>query len=427
LSMTTRPVVGFVGLTHLGVNSAAATAERGFQVIGFDPDRGVVERLASGDLPIAEPGLDELLRANAHRLTFTSGPEALSRCDIVYISADVPTDARSGSDLTPIRQLISLAIQHLSDRGLLVVLSQAPPGFTREIRGLEPHRLMYQVETLVFGRAVDRALNPERFIVGLHAASASLDPRYRTLLDAFGCPILPMVYESAELAKIAINCCLVASIGVANTLAELCEQVGADWGEIAPALKLDARIGPSAYLTPGLGIAGGNLERDLTTVLDLADRHDTDAGIIRALIANSRRRQGWAVQTVRAALPGAKGRLAVWGLTYKENTHSIRNSPSLATLQQLPDFAVTVHDPVAPLSVVSHPNAAAAADPLDALVDADALLILTPWAEYRRQTVQDIAARLKGRLVLDPYRVLDVRAARAAGLDYRALGLGDDA
>src|SRR6202007_1428128 len=109
----------------------------------------------------------------------------------------------------------------------------------------------------------------------------------RDVVDAFGCPILPLRYESAELAKISINFCLVASIGVANTLAELCESIGADWAEIVPALRLDRRIGPHSYLSPGLGIAGGNLERDLRTVLDLAADRRADTGIVEAWIANS--------------------------------------------------------------------------------------------------------------------------------------------
>src|SRR5262249_61279085 len=128
----------------------------------------------------------------------------------------------------------------------------------------------YQGKTLVFGQAVERALKPERPIVGCAEPAAPLEARFRTVLSAFGCPILPMRYESAELAKISINCCLVASVTVANTLAQVCEKIGADWGEIAPALKLDRRIGAYAYLAPGLGIAGGNLERDLATVQRLS-------------------------------------------------------------------------------------------------------------------------------------------------------------
>ena len=191
-------------------------------------------------------------------------------------------------------------------------------------------RLYYQVETLVFGRAVERAMQPERYIIGCASPDQPLDARYSLLLGAFSCPILPMRYESAELAKISINMCLVASVTVANTLAELCENIGADWSEIVPALKLDRRIGPYSYLTPGLGIAGGNLERDLATVERLAAEHSTDASIVRAWTHNSRHRRDWAARTIRTALLNSKpeATIAVWGLAYKENTHSIKNSPS---------------------------------------------------------------------------------------------------
>src|SRR5204862_7230882 len=157
----------------------------------------------------------------------------------------------------------------------------------RAIETVLVERLIDQVETLVFGRAVARARHPERFMIGCAGPAKPLPARYRELLEAFGCPILPMRYESAELAKISINFCLVASIGVANTLAELCEAIGADWAEIIPALRLDRRIGPHSYLAPGLGIAGGNLERDLRTVLDLAAACHTDRGIEQAWTANS--------------------------------------------------------------------------------------------------------------------------------------------
>src|SRR5204863_6387465 len=140
------------------------------------------------------------------------------------------------------------------------------------------------------------------------------------LLDSFGCPILSMRYESAELAKISINCCLVASISVANTMAELCEKIGADWSEIVPALKLDRRIGAHAYLSPGLGLAGGNLERDLATVTTLAQEFGTEAGTVRAFVENSRHRKDWALRTLHKALlaktPGAM--VGILGLAYKE-------------------------------------------------------------------------------------------------------------
>jgi UDPglucose 6-dehydrogenase len=226
-----------------------------------------------------------------------------------------------------------------------------------------------------------------------------------------------MRYESAELAKIAINCFLVSSVSTTNTLAELCEGIGADWSEIAPALKLDKRIGPHAYLAPGLGIAGGNLERDLATVIRMADERQTDAGVVRAWLANSRHRRDWAARTIQRLLLKEKPQavIAVWGLAYKENTHSTKNSPSLATIAQLGDAKLRLHDPV-----VKMPKSMET--PLEAARGADALMILTPWPQYREIDCTDIAQAMRGRIVLDPYGVLDAGKARTAGLAVHRLG-----
>ena len=414
--------VAFVGMTHLGLVSASAVASRDFRTLCFDTDRALIERLRAGDLPVSEPGLDDMVRANGATQTFTSNWTDLSGADVVYIAPDVPTDDRGVSDLTGIERLIGNTLMHLSPEATLVVLCQVPPGFTRRINR-RPQRLYYQVETLVFGRAVERATEPERYIVGCADPAVPLPPAFAEVLGAFGCPILPMRYESAELAKISINMCLVASISVANTMAELCEHVGADWSEIVPSLKLDRRIGQYSYLAPGLGIAGGNLERDLATVMRLAEAHGTDAGVVAAQVANSAHRKNWAALTVqRLGLDAA--RLAVWGLAYKENTHSVKNSPSLHTLAQLPGATVAAHDPQVPDASVPD-GIARAADPMAALDGADALLILTPWPAYRDIAPTDIAAHLSGTIVLDPYRVLDRKATEAAGLTHLTLGVGD--
>lgn len=418
------PKVAFVGMTHLGLVSATGTAAKGFHVLGCDRDAALVERLKVGELPVLEPGLEDLLKANGGRQQFSADLGDLAACDVVYIAPDVPTDEQGRSDLSGIRSLIAAVLPHLASQAILLVLCQVPPGFTRSLP-LESERLYYQVETLIFGRAVERATQPERFIVGCADPDAPFPEAYRTVLAAFGCPILPMRYESAELAKISINMCLVASIGVANTMAELCERVGADWSEIVPALKLDRRIGPHSYLSPGLGIAGGNLERDLATVVRLAGEHGTDSGIVRAWLHNSRHCRDWALRTIRKAVVerGGDPLIAIWGLAYKENTHSVKNSPSLATIAGLPETRLRLHDPVVSADVVNHPRASAAPDAMGALVDADALMILTPWPQYRTIRPSDIAAAMRGRIVIDPYRVLDPAAARDAGLHYFALGV----
>ncbi|MGH7880890.1 MAG: UDP binding domain-containing protein, partial [Candidatus Binataceae bacterium] len=340
----------------------------------------------------------------------------------VYVAVDVPTDEAGRSDLGAIHAMIAQVKPVLAPGATLIVLSQVPPGFTRAL-AMPPERLYYQVETLVFGRAVERATKPERFILGCADPAKPLPTALATYLAAFNCPLLPMRYESAELAKISINCCLAASISVANTLAELCETIGADWAEIAPALKLDARIGPGAYLAAGLGIAGGNLERDLRTVITLAEAHGTDAGVVRAWIANSAHRKDWPWRALNETVLAKQrdARVAVLGLAYKENTHSTKNSPALVLLDRLRGKTVAVHDPVVAAGIV--PWARAVSDPLDAARDADVLVIATPWPQYRALAAADLARVMRGRTIIDPYRMLDGKAAVAAGFTYLTLGV----
>jgi UDPglucose 6-dehydrogenase len=419
-----KPVVGFVGMTHLGLVSASAVAGAGFETICFDRDAALVADLQRGRLPVLEPALPELIVSNGARQTFSADAADIARCDVVYVAPDIATDDEGRSDTSLLRELLDLVGPVLRKDAVLVVLSQVEPGFTRSMSVPEPARRFYQVETLVFGRAVERAAKPERYIIGCADPAQPLDPNYRAVLDAFSCPVLPMLYESAELAKISINCCLVASISAANMLAELCEGIGADWSEIAPALKLDRRIGPFAYLAPGLGLAGGNLERDLATVCRLARAYDSDAGVVKAWRHNSRYRRDWAVRTIRRALLDANpnAEIAVWGLAYKEDTDSVKNSPSLATIRQLSGVRFRVHDPVVPASVAAGINATGVNEPLEATAGAEALMILTPWPDYRRIAPAHIARSLRGRIVLDPYAVLERKAAEAAGLVYHTLG-----
>jgi len=423
----TKPVIGFAGMTHLGINSVAAAAERGFPTVGFDPDPARAVALARRDLPVLEPGLLELVAGNADRLTFTADSADLARCNIVYIACDVPTDDAGSSDLTPVRALIEVVTPALRDDAVLVILCQVPPGFTRGLAaelGWAADRVIYQVETLIFGRAVERALRPERFIVGAADPARPLPPDYAAFLAAFDCPVLPMRYESAELAKISINMCLVAMVSTANTLAELCERIGADWSEIVPALKLDRRIGQYAYLQPGLGIAGGNLERDLATVCRLADEHGSDTRMVRSWIANSRHRRDWVLRTIheRVVARVADPVFAVLGLAYKQDTHSTKNSPSLALLSGLAPYRVRAYDPAVVADPAFHPRLEGAADPIDACRGADALVIMTPWDVFRQIDLTKVAKALHGREVIDPYAVLDPTACRAAGLIHVTLG-----
>ena len=427
-------MIGFAGLSHLGIVSSAAAAAKGFDVVAYDRDSALCEAMSKGRPPIVEPGLPELLEEVAPRLRYSADPSALYACDVIYISVDVPTDEANRSDTAPVDSLLGEAARIAKPGATLVVLSQVPPGFSRsrqaEIESLDQKRLRlyYQVETLVFGIAVERALRPERFMVGCANPAEALPARLASFLEAFGCPVLPMRYESAELAKISINHFLAATVSMTNTLAELCEAVGADWSEIAPALRLDRRIGPYAYLSPGLGIAGGNIERDLATVTALAAQHGTDAGVVQAIVANSRHRRDWALRQVQDVIGAATAapRLAVWGLAYKQDTASTKNSPALALISALNGVAVHAYDPQARVKS-GYPHLTVVGSPVEACRNADVLAVMTPWKEFAGVDAGEIRGAMRGSIIIDPFAVLDGGRFSAAGFSYRRMGRPGDA
>lgn len=417
-----KPIVGFAGLTHLGLNSAVASAARGFKTIGFHDDVKIIESLLRNESHITEPDLVKMMKAHSENLIYSADLKVLSDCDIIYIAVDVPTDDNGFSDLEPIHIMIEKVLNVIDASASIIILCQVPPGFTRSLQ-LSTERVYYQVETLIFGRAIERAMNPERFIIGCSNPLKPIDPKLKIFLSDFECPILPMLYESAELAKISINMCLVASVSTANTLAEICENIGADWSEIVPALRLDKRIGQHAYLKPGLGIAGGNLERDLTTFLSFSQKYETDGGVVSAWIYNSRHRKNWAWKTLNDLVLTKieKPKIAILGLSYKENTHSVKNSPSIALLNKIQGHSIAAFDPAAEMDVMEK-DITRTEFAINATEQADVLLVLTPWPEFHNLTAADLVNSMSGRVVIDPYQVLNGIDLVKNGFTYATLG-----
>jgi UDPglucose 6-dehydrogenase len=424
-------MIGFVGLSHLGIVSSIATASKGFQVAAYDPDSNLCDTLAKSQLPIAEPGLSELLESSRDQIGFSSDPSFLNRCEVVYISKDAPTEDDGASDLTAIQNLIDAICPHLAPDACLVLLSQVPPGFNRRLSkslgsrsGASNISLFHQVETLIFGQAVDRALNPERIIVGCSSTNQPIPQAYSSLLDSFDCPVLTMSYQSAELTKAALNVFLAASVTASNTLAEICEKIGADWNEIVPALRSDRRIGPYAYLAPGLGLSGGNLERDLATIGAISSEYGTDSGVIDAYLTNSQHRQSWALKTLCANSPaGSDGStVAVWGLTYKPDTNSTKNSPALSLINGLGNTKVRAYDPKAVLEPQTFSNIDQTETALDCCHGADALAIMTAWKEFSAVDLDQVREMMAGRVIVDPLGLLEREKCAALGFQLHQLG-----
>lgn len=416
-----KPCIGFAGMSHLGLNSATATAKKGFPVIGFDPSNTLISELKQRKTSINEPQLDDLLSDKNLKLDFTSHLTELQQCDIIYISIDVRTNDNNQSDLSAINQLIEAVSQILSQDSLLVILSQVPPGFCRQIN-IHSTQLYYQVETLIFGQAIDRALNPERFIIGTADPSLPLPEVFQALLHSFNCDIFPMRYESAELAKLSINLYLASSITTSNILAEICTKIGADWNEIVPTLKQDRRIGPFAYLQPGLGIAGGNIERDLAGIINIGTTHNAEVQVIRDWFKNSSYQKNWVYRCLQQHIfPQLKQpKIAILGLAYKPNTHSLKNAPSVNLLHQLKSHQIKAHDPVVTEKIIT--NMQLCSTYQLAIQDADVVIILTPWPEYNAIDLNWLKQSMQSNWVIDPFHVLNHTHCLQKGFEIFTLG-----
>ncbi len=429
-------LTGVIGLSHLGIVYGAAWASFGQPVVAVDTDEDAVTRLQASDPIIREPGLPELLERSRPNLTYSTDFSTLADCPLVIVARDVPTDDQNQSDLGAVQRLIEAAIPHLRQDVTLVVMSQVPPGFNRalaaQVKAARPDlrfQSYYWVETLIFGNAVQRALEPERLIVGCVDASRPLPDQFRQGLERFGCPIVTMGYESAELTKTAINIYLIGSVTYANAMADLCEAVGADWSEMTQALRLDRRIGPWAYIRPSLGVAGGNLERDLATLRQLGAAQDVETTYLDALQAANDARFDWVHRKVWEHLlsRGASGTVAVWGLTYKMDTTSTKNSPALRLLTEIdPRLTVKAWDPAVGLEEV---RAAGVEAPLTvmksrdaALDDADCLLIMADWDQFAQADLDAIRTRMRRPLVIDTVGVLQNRRAELGGIEYVVMG-----
>ncbi len=427
--MSSRPT-GFLGLSHLGIISGIGWASLGSRVVGVDLDHEPVECLRRGELPVHEPSLPELFAANRDRMSFSTDPAALAECDLVVVSRDIPTDADNGSDASVVDRLVEAAIPHLRPSSTVALMSQVSPGSTRalaaRIETRRPDRgiaVYYWVETLIFGNAVERFLRPERIIVGAADPSQPLPAPLGEGLKRLGCPILPMGYESAELTKTAINLYLFGAVTCANTLSDLCEAVGANWSEMVPALRLDQRIGPAAYIRPSLGVAGGNLERDLVTLRGLGQRYGVDVAYVDTLLAHNARRYRWVQRQLERRVLNRDSRavVAVWGLAYKKNTRSTKNSMALRVIENLRGRAeVRAYDPL-----VKAPDVDVSATLVEsrdaALVGADCLLILTDWDEFATPPGAGFQT-MRHPVVIDCVGVMDAGRQDLPGVEYVAMG-----
>jgi len=417
----TIPKVGFLGLSHLGLVTSTVLSSFGVKTLCFDFDESQILELRNLKSLISEPGLSELLKFSERYQTFTSNLEDLNSCEIIYISLDVGTDNKGLSDLSLIKECL-IQVSKVASKSILVILSQVQPGFTREISKLIPNEIYYQVETLVFGEAIERSKYPERIIIGNSNGTNYVNSKYVQILNLYACPILIYTYETAELTKVSINAFLASDVCLTNTLARLSDKINASWSDVSEALKLDKRIGKFRYLQAGLGITGGNIERDLMTISILCKQNEVDFSVIDSVIKSNSNHKSWVIHKLLEL--EAKNynllNIGLWGLSYKENTNSIKNSNSYFLIDKLyKKYSIYAHDPQV---TIRDNRYQFADDPILMLSKIDVLIILTPWSTYRQYFNSELLNSMSKKIILDPYRVLSGEFCKSLDIQYVTLG-----
>lgn len=414
--------IAFVGLSHLGLNYLAASAQKKYSVFGFDNNNKNLKNLVNYVISFKEPNLTNLIKKNKKNIFLTSNFKYLKLCNLVFISEDVKTNKKGKSNYNNLKNLIKKTLKNLNKKTILVILSQMKPGFVRSIN-FPKNRLFYQVETLVFGNAVNRALKPERIIVGTENKSTKIKSIYLNYLKSFACPILKMNYESAEITKIAINLLLASSVTTTNALSELCEKNSADWQDIMPALKLDKRIGKFSYIKPGLGISGGNIERDIVAAKNLLEKNQPLYLTLNNFLKSSDYMKDWVKRILvkRKFLNKKKMNIGVVGLTYKENTNSIKNSPGIKLVQYLKNKSfVDIYEPMLNFEIKG--KNIRQTDKLSKLMKNNKIIIfMRPLMNIKKEGLKD--SIFKNKIIIDPYR--NIKNGKMFKSNYFSIGLGN--
>lgn len=434
--MENKPyTIGVIGLWHLGETFAAGLAELGHTIIAYDQSTQTIENLKKGIIPIAEPQIAELIAKAAKNKTisFTNNPADLAPVDVLWITFDTPVNDEDAADMTPIFDALKAIAPHLKQATHLVITSQIAIGTSRELKNFMnqlrpdlPLAVAYTPENLQLGRAADAFFNPVRIVIG--AETPQTGKFVESLFSGISAEFLHMGLESAETAKHALNAFLATSISFINDIADICDAFGADVADVTKALKSDPRIGPKAFLSAGMGFAGGTLGRDLYTLLDKARAKNIRLPVIEAARAKNRERIHVVSQRLEATIGTLSGkRIAILGLTYKPGTPTLRRSLALDAVADLTKAGaiVTTHDPMADAVELDSLGIAHAADPYAASVDANAIVVMTDWPQFLEIDFQKLAdAASPGALLYDTKNALREKkdALQSAGLQYKGTG-----
>ncbi|GAA4914124.1 UDP-glucose dehydrogenase family protein [Streptomonospora salina] len=436
-----RSRISVIGTGYLGATHAACMAELGFEVLGLDLDRSKIDSLSAGRAPFYEPGLEEVLQRNLAngRLRFTSDyDEAAAFADVHFLCVGTPQrDDSDAADLSFVEAAVDSLAARLTGPAIIIGKSTVPVGtagrLTKRIAecappGAEVH-LGWSPEFLREGFGVEDTLRPNRIVIGTD--SPAVESAMRELCAPQieqGIPFLVTDLPTAELVKVSANAFLATKISFINAMAEVSEAAGADVMKLAEALSHDDRIG-GKFLGPGLGFGGGCLPKDIRAFMARADELGVEPALsfLREVDAINQRRRARTVDIARGLIGGSfAGRtVGVLGAAFKPNSDDIRDSPALHVATAIAELGgvVTVYDPEAlDRAKQEFPDLRYAHTMLEAVRDAEVVLLLTEWAEFRDADPDELAKVAAQPRIVDGRNALDPQHWRDCGWTYRALG-----
>lgn len=428
-----------IGCGYLGAVHAAAMASIGHEVVGIDVDARKIEALSKGEAPFFEPGLPEILSEGiaSGRLTFTTDMAAASGAKVHFIGVGTPQQKDGyAADLTYVNAAVDRLLPYLSPGDIVAGKSTVPVGTAAELAVRVEKTgatLVWNPEFLREGFAVQDTIDPDRLVVGVSGDGA--DGAAEVLREVYapavakGTPFIVTDLATAELVKVAANAFLATKISFINAMAEIAEVTGADVTQLADAIGHDVRIG-RRFLGAGIGFGGGCLPKDIRAFSARAEElgRGESVAFLREVDEINLRRRDRAVQLVVDGLGGSafNKKIAVLGAAFKPHSDDIRDSPALDVAVRLHGLGarVTVTDPAAIDNARRvHPQLTYEASRDETIRDADAVILVTEWDEYRRDLTPEHASSLTGgRLVVDGRNGLDAAAWRAAGWRYHGMG-----
>jgi UDPglucose 6-dehydrogenase len=431
--------VSVIGTGYVGLVTGACFAEKGNNVVCVDIDAAKVKRMQAGEVPIYEPGLEEIVARNVAegRLHFTTELSDAADATAIFLALPTPPGEDGSADLSYVEGVAHDLGPLLTDYAVIVNKSTVPVGTTKRVRvciakGAEvDFDVVSNPEFLREGQAVSDFLHPERVVIGSSSPRAAkvIQSLYRSFLTRTPERIITTDEASAEIIKYAANAFLATKISFMNQLSGLCEEAGADINQVRLGVGTDSRIGPQ-FLYAGPGYGGSCFPKDTLALVHTGDQHGIDLGIVRAAIeANEQQKHSLTRKVIDRYGDNLKGKtFALWGLAFKDNTDDIRESPSLTIVEELTKCGarVVAFDPQAMDNVKrvmgNNELLAYADNEYHALRDADALVIATNWAEFISPDFKKMKELLNEPVIFDGRNLYDLEEMGESGFDYISIG-----